>query len=445
MNASILIYMAFFCLGTAVFAWLRPAGAVATVYIGGLLFLPVAHYVSSDFADASTHTVLSTALPAYHLINKSWVAALTAACGAVLFDRASVARFRPSLADLPMAVWCGWPLAQSLFVDANPSPWMASLYLAASWGLPWALGRIYFRDPQQRLILFDTMTGISLLLLPIAVIEGIYGLRIYEWLYGPHPFAGVGAIRYIGYRPLAMFEDGNQYGLWIACIAVIAVWRARTVPAESNCGLRTLIAVLFCLASLASQSIGAIILMAGGVAFIFLSRRIRSLHRFIIPAAIAISLGFCVYVSGVLPLRTIAKETVAGQTVLAVLKKSDRSSLSWRVSQDEKVMPVVRKNLLIGSGHWDWWRDTGTRPWGLPLLLIGQFGLVGLLLAIASPIVTLWRGWPLARLPQGARSSLEQQSNFLLSVILIMAACDAMLNAFVFLPAILFAGSFRRI
>ena len=444
MNTSVWIYMVFFCAGTAVFVLLRPATAVALVYISGLIFLPVAHYVPADFVHSSSFTVIPTALPGNHLINKSWIAALTASFGALLFDYKSMRRFRPAIVDLPMIGWCMWPLIQSFFLSAGPSACVSTLYLTGVWGLPWLLGRIYFDDTQSRLALFDCITGLSLLLLPIAVTEALGGMRIYEWLYGAHPFADIGAERYAGYRPLAMFEDGNQYGLWMACMAVIAVWRARMKLMGENRIVHIIVAVLFCLASLGSQSIGAMILMVFGVLTVLLTESMRTLQRVLVPVSLAMTIGFCVYISGIVPLRAIAKDTVAGQTAMAILKASDRSSFSWRISQDEKVMPTVRENLAIGSGQWDWWRNTGTRPWGLPLLLIGQFGMIGLFLAIASPTAAFFSNRSLSQPSAERQSQIVDPSYSLISVIMLMAALDALLNAFIFLPAILFAGSLQQ-
>ncbi len=39
---------------------------------------------------------------------------------------------------------------------------------------------------------------------------------------------------------------------------------------------------------------------------------------------------------------------------------------------------------MLGAARWDWWRQNGERPWGLALLILGQFGLIGLVLAFGS-------------------------------------------------------------
>ncbi len=433
-----LTYIVFFCLGIAIFTVLRPALAVAIVYLSGMIFLPVTDYFFPLHSDALIHTIMPMALPSDHLINKGWVATVTAAIGAVTFDWRTIVRFRFSPLDLPIICWCLWPMAQAVFFITDPAADISSLYLWATWGLPWFLGRIYFGHYSRQLVLIDTVIYLSLPLLAIALVEGFTEIRVYEWAYGQHPFADVGAGRYVGNRPLAMFEDGNQYGLWMACIAVLAAWRAWSHDSSKT---RIWIAALFILASFASQSIGAILLMILGIGAIFLLSGVHLSRRFFVLFALVLGIGFGLYVNGVLPLRYLATDTPAGEAVLNALKASDRDSFSWRISQDEKAMPTLRTHLLTGSGKWDWWRESGTRPWGFSLLLIGQFGLIGL-----SLLGTALLGSLLAR-RQKVRATIHHISDatrnpaIAIIAVIFMAALDALLNAFIFLPAILFLAA----
>ncbi|WP_108810017.1 hypothetical protein [Sphingorhabdus sp. Alg231-15] len=448
MDAISIIYIAFFLTGIACFAILRPVQAVAIVYFAGLLFLPVSHYpaMQSHFAGTtalSPYWIITTALPSDALISKAWIASVAALTGALLFDGRSLLRFRPTLVDVPMLGWCLWPVVQTIFVDASPVGWQSSLYLTGVWAIPWFLGRAYYRDREGQCVLIDILIGLTLLLVPFALIEGMSGLRLYELLYGAHPFAAVGAERYIGYRPLMMFEDGNQYGLWMASMAVLAIWRYRSTPVEGGKRTRVWPAIILFLLAMASQSIGAIFLMLVGIAALYFSQFLRHLRKIAIPGLVLLLLGATVYVSGVIPLRSLAKETAVGQTALSVLRTSGRSSLSWRISQDEKTIPVIRENLVAGSGQWDWWTELGRRPWGLPLLLAGQFGLIGLLLALGSPIAAILSRW----FGQPEETSISEKEGatlpptFAISTVVIIAATDALLNAFILLPALVLAAS----
>src|SRR3546814_2222487 len=67
-----------------------------------------------------------------------------------------------------------------------------------------------------------------------------------------------------------------------------------------------------------------------------------------------------------------------------MFRAAGRQSLPWRIGQDLKTLPIIQDRLVIGHARWDWFRGAGTRPWGMPLLLLGQFGLVGLLGLLAA-------------------------------------------------------------
>lgn len=454
MSAISTTYIAFFILGIATFSVLKPQKAVAIVYICGLLFLPVSYYPSlpteiSDTVTLSSYQIMTSALPADSLINKALIAAITALVGAIIFDHRKLLDFRPTIIDLPMAGWCLWPLIQSFFGDANPVGWISSLYIFSIWGTPWLLGRIYFHERAGRLVLADIVVGATLLLMPIAFIEGFSGRRVYEWFFGMHPFANVGAERYLGYRPLAMFEDGNQYGLWVCCAALLAVWRLKTLSQDNRRLWRAVAAAILFIMAIAAQSVGALLLMFAGMTVLLSERLLSYSRKAAIPALIVISLGLAVYGSGVLPLRSLAKETVAGQIALDALRASGRSSFSWRISQDQQTIPQIQEYLLAGSGHWDWWRELGRRPWGLLLLLVGQFGLIGLILALSSPIAAmLSRIGNTQSIQTGKIEPNEAQnassSALAFAVIVMITLTDALLNAFIFLPAVMFAGSLVR-
>ncbi|MEP2102410.1 MAG: hypothetical protein ABJP02_12980 [Parasphingorhabdus sp.] len=454
MSAISMTYIAFFLLGIATFAVLTPQRAVAVVYISGLLFLPVSNYPSlptgiSDTASIGSYQIMTLALPADSLLNKALIAAITALVGAILFDVRKFVYFRPTLIDLPMVGWCLWPLIQSFFVDARPAGWISSIYIFAVWGAPWLLGRVYFHERAGRLVMTDVVVGATLLLLPIAIIEGVSGQRIYEWFFGQHPFANVGTERYFGYRPLAMFEDGNQYGLWVCCTALLAVWRLKSLSKENARLWRIVAAVTLCMMAIAAQSIGALLLMFAGMIMLHSEKLLHYSRKAIVPALFLISFGLIVYGSGVLPLRSIAKETVVGQVALDALRATGRSSFSWRISQDQQTIPQIREYLLVGSGYWDWWRELGRRPWGLLLLLVGQFGLIGIVLALGSPVtamVSRLRDPPFVQTEPTELQQPKRGSSSVLAftIIVTIMLTDALLNAFIFLPALMFAGSFVR-
>src|SRR3546814_10150374 len=90
------------------------------------------------------------------------------------------------------------------------------------------------------------------------------------------------------------------------------------------------------------------------------------------------------HISGTVPLRDLAEKTSGGKMARDMFRAAGRQSLPWRIGQDLKTLPIIQDRLVIGHARWDWFRGAGTRPWGMPLLLLGQFGLVGLLGLMAA-------------------------------------------------------------
>ena len=145
-----------------------------------------------------------------------------------------------------------------------------------------------------------------------------------------------------------------------------------------------------------------------------------------------------VYLSGRVPLTHWAKKTTAGQTVVGAFKSVGRGSFTWRIAQDQKALALVGQKIVVGSGQWNWWQSLGTRPWGLGLLLVGQYGLLGLALALGAIATPAFL--QLARFPVGSPWS-AQGASAVLAVMVVMACLDAGLNAFLFFPAVLCAAA----
>lgn len=384
--------------------------ALIVAFLLGWIFLPVAAF-PSPFDQLGTP---GTALPAAVLLTKA------ALLPPALLFVASIAglgppRWRPHWLDGAVILFCAVPLLHGRPLDA--------LYLAAVWLSLWLLGRLLLAGREGRHDALALIALAGLALLPIALIEGATQPWLYGAVYGPHPFQSTGALRYVGFRPVGFFEDGNQYGMWTAMAALAAIELART-----HRGWRWMAGVLVVIA-LAAQSAGAIVLLAVGAAALVVR---PTLPRWLLPAAgTALLAGGAVYLSGVVPLDHLARDTRPGQMVLGAFRKVGRNSLPWRISQDQRALPLIAEHPLIGHGRWDWWRPLGRRPWGLPMLVIGQYGLIGLgLLALAlltGALATLWRG--------------VRDERFALAAIVLLAGIDAALNSTIYFPAILLAAA----
>ncbi|MEO5493318.1 MAG: hypothetical protein ABIR08_04745 [Sphingomonas sp.] len=420
-----LAYAGFTLAAIAVFA-LRPAReAAAWSYFGGWLILPVAAY--PPFFQSMTVTpieIMGLVLPADMLISKAAAIAAATCLASLIVDFRRWPTLRLRALDLALLAWCGWPLLRAALTGDPASGLAPSAYMLAAWGGSWLIGKLYFAGEDGAAALLKAIAWSGVALLPVALLELVRGPTVYTLLYGRHPFSMDGIDRYVGYRPLAMFEDGNQYGVWMAMAAVAAIALAR-------CDRRwRSTAIVLIVTSLASQSVGAILLLAVGV--LALSGRVRIAARWWKAGTIATGAGAVLYLSGLVPFERIARHTSLGGHVLALVRSTGRGSLLWRVSQDQKVMPLLHQHLLIGWGRWDWWTPIGFRPWGVPMLVVGQFGVVGLALMIAvvlvAPVLVLARN--------GVGSAIGA-----VAIVAVMAAADAALNSFIFWPAIIAVGA----
>ena len=430
------IFAAYAIVALSLFRFVAPSRAVAITCFAGWLVLPVGNFPAGSTGTIFPYWITGAAVPSDMLLTKMWWPPVVALVGALSVHRKTLMRWRPEWADAPIVMWCLWPIGQwPLVENPDPQPWIASLYLSASWGAPWLLGRIYFCGTSGRRLIASIVASL-VALVPIALLEGAFGPMLYEWFYGLHPFRLDGVQRYIGFRPLGFFEDGNQYGIWVAVTALAAVWFWRTMPDTPSRG-RLLAAVIVSVAiALLSQSLGAILLLCAGLA---LSSTIgRRLTRWALPTLliIIVFLGE-IYLSGRVPLRGFAENTSIGRQMVEIIRSSGRGSLIWRIARDQTALPLILTHPVVGTSQWDWWRKNGERPWGLAVLILGQFGLIGFALAFGSLLIPALR----ELLIKEHSNALHSYPALPLAVIVLMASADALLNSFFFYPAILAAGA----
>jgi hypothetical protein len=424
------IFVVFGIAALLLFRFIAPRHAVGVTLFAGWILLPVGNFPAGSATAIFPYWITGTAVPSDMLLTKMWWPPVVALTGVLLKDRDSLMRFRATWLDLPIALWCLWPIVQWAFVqNPDPQPWIASLYLLAGWGTPWLLGRIYFGGSEGgRNLLVFLVAGLTVIA-PIALIEGILGPQVYGWLYEAHPFRFDGQERYLGFRPLAFFEDGNQYGIWVAATALAAVWLWRSAALKRYAPWSGLVAALGLVVAIASQSVGAICLLWAGLLF-YWTIGFRLTRGILIATTLLILAGAALYVSGKVPLRHIAENTAIGRRIVDLARSSGRGSFTWRIARDQSALNLIRESPIVGTGQWDWWRKNGERPWGLWLLFLGQFGFIGFLMVSSALFM------PVLNIFTGKRSLQWAQVSVPLAAIVSMTVGDALFNSFFFYPAI---------
>jgi hypothetical protein len=423
-----LSYLACLPMSLIAFKFLPRPYAPWICLIGGWVLLPPAIYPIPP-SQGFPFWIIGSSLPSNVLINKIWIAPLATCFASLIFDARRWRHSSLNIWDACVCTFCLWPILQEVLAGrASPAGWIASLYLAGSWALPWWLGRLYLRAKADFQAFGLVFVGMFFLLLPVAAFEGVTDIRIQTLMFGEHPFAGDGVERYLGYRPQAFFEHGNQYGLWCAAATITALWLVRQKQLAPS------IAAILATMTMASQSVGAIgLLLLGALALSWVGS-FKIVHKFGIWVILLAAFAVGLLIAGLIPLREFVEQSGAGQALLDAIRSTGRGSFAWRVSQDLKVASLLREQLILGHGQWDWFLPVGTRPWGFPLLAIGQFGVIGLILLLLPFTRSIS-----AALHQAATGA---EAAKLTAVLMIIAALDAILNSFLLWPFVVLASPF---
>lgn len=422
-----LAYAAFALLALLAFAAMEARTAAVTLYFGGWLLLPVSIYPPHTLTSAYfTVEVIGAGLPSNLGLTKAVAVPLATSAAWLLLRVRRVAWAELTPLDAVMAGFCLWPAAGALIRGTDVAMGgRDALYLCGSWGATWVLARGLFRRPEDWPPLLRAAAWSGTALLPVALIEGWSGPWLYGAAWGEHAFLREGAARHVGFRPLGLLEHGNQYALWMALAAFAWVALARLgvlKPWQRWVALATGVAVI------AAQSIGATLLLAAGIMAALVP--LAWVRRGVLLGGGAVALFGMVYLSGVIPAERIRHSAALAPANVARFDPIRLRSLLYRIRRDQMAIPLLRRAPSAGTGRWDWWRPLGSHPWGLPLLIAGQFGAVALLLLLAALLV-----------PAVSALFRDDRRGVVCGILVLVAAADALFNSFVYFPAVLFAAA----
>lgn len=430
-------YIAFCCIVPLLLLIAGTRYGVIASYLVGWLLLPIGQHPAFEVDGAFPWWITGLALPSDILLNKAWVIPTVILICAVIFAPKTSRDFKFSVLDFLMLPWCLWPLF-GMYQTTEPVPaaLISSLSLFGTWGSTWLIGRIFFGSSEGLRTLLIALAWSGVACLPLVILEGFGGMGLYGLVYDAHPFETDGLERYFGNRPMGFFEHGNQYGIWVAMAAVAALGVYLSRSSKEGRSLSFMLVVATATIAVASQSVGAILLMILCFAMLLLWR--FKITAWLVYGGMFVLVALAgLHISGIVPIEHIAYNTGFGTAVLSAFESIGRLSFLWRISQDLKNIEMVQDFLIFGSHIWDWWRPNGSRPWGLWLLLIGQFGLVGFMLVYGC------LSWPALRVM--ASDKFGSNSMALGAAMIILAGMlDSFLNAFFYFPAILLASAIAK-
>src|SRR3981081_971241 len=119
------IFATFGIAALLLFRFVAPARAVSSACVSGWLILPVGNFPAGSADAIFPFWITGTAVPSDMLLTKMWWPPVVALAGALLTDRKALTHFRPGWVDVPMVLWCLWPLVQWAVVESpDPQPWV---------------------------------------------------------------------------------------------------------------------------------------------------------------------------------------------------------------------------------------------------------------------------------------------------------------------------------
>ncbi|ACG74100.1 conserved hypothetical protein [Anaeromyxobacter sp. K] len=355
---------------------LGPRRGVLAALLGGWMFLPV----------------FDGRLNLPFLSSKLTFVAGTILLASLAFDSQRWLRLRLHWVDLAAAALCAGPFATALVNGLGAYEGAsAAVQSFFAWTAPYLLGRVYFGEPREMRELAVWLVGGALLYLPLCLWEIRMSPQLHRQLYGFHTVSSFAyVVRYGGYRPAVFMQFGLMVGTFMATGALVAYWLWRTRAVTRFAGLPA----GWCTAALAVttllvKSTGAIILLAGGIAILEGTRRLR--HPVLMLTVTLLPVAFvAARITG-----WAGAEVISGA---AHIQPERAESLAFRVLNEQMLVEKAMERPGLGWGRFgrsrvfdDDGRDVSVTD-SLWVILLGMNGLVGLVsvaVLLLAPVLLL--------------------------------------------------------
>ena len=386
--------------------------AILTCLVSGWLFLP-------------TIRLGVVGIPDYDKIVATNCAILL---GCLIWSGRELFALRPKWIDLPVILWCLAPSFSSISNDLG-------YYDAASvglrqvlvWLVPYLIGRAFFYDAASLREMAIAFVIGGLVYIPFCLLEVRLSPQLNNWVYGYHQNQFWRNLRLDGFRPVVFMNNGLMVGMWMATSTVISFWlwmsgekKLQNVPYPLIFGV-LLVVTIMC------KAMYAIMLMLLALLLLLIARYARTL----IPAMLLL-----VAIPGYMFLRgfQVLPAEVVVQQAESVFGHDRAQSLGARLSQEDIMIRHAMDRPAFGWGGYrrSWPMDYYTGKYqirgldGLWTIIIGQNGLFGVGLVFATLLTPV--AYVLLRRRNNVWGSRESAAHEVLSVSLLIFACDCLLN-----------------
>lgn len=394
------------------FALLPLRRAILTAMVGGWLFLP-------------TIKLAVVGIPDYDKIVATNCAV---ALGCLIWASRDLLALRPKWIDLPILLWCLAPSLSSLSnglgtYDAGSVGFRQVLV----WLVPYCIGRAFFRDAAALRQMAVAFVIGGLVYIPFCLLEMRLSPQLNYWVYGFHQNQFWRNMRLDGFRPVVFMNNGLMVGMWMATSTVISFWLWLTgekkllgVPYPAIFGALLVVTIL-------CKAVYAIMLMLLALMLLLIARYGKTL----VPAALLL-----LAVPGYMTVRGL--DLVSTETIVERAEQvfgADRAqSLGARLKQEDVMIRHAMERPVFGWGGYrrSWPIDEFTGEYqirgldGLWTIIVGKNGLFGVGLVFAVLLVPV--GYVLSRKRGGTWGSPDRAAHEVLSISLLIFACDCLLN-----------------
>jgi O-antigen ligase len=290
-----------------------------------------------------------------------------------------------------MVLWCLCPIPTSLDNNLGLYDGLSGvIQQTVSWGFPYLAGRLYFSDREGlRELAIGLFIG-GLVYIPFCLFEIRMSPQLHTWVYGFHQHAFSQTHRFGGWRPTVFLQHGLVVGMWMSMAALVGLWLWLCGSLKRLFGIHMgVLAGALLATAVLCKSVGALVLMAFGVAVLFGIKGMRRPTPFLVLLVVPLAYA-SVRMTGLWDARElgeIARHIDAGRS----------QSLRYRLDAEETFIRHALQKPVFGWGGWGRNRPANFNPEitdyatdGLWILALGVNGLVGLTAFFASLMVPVW-------------------------------------------------------
>jgi hypothetical protein len=364
------------------FGLLPARRAVLASFLGAWLFLPVMSYQIQGFPNFS----------------KLFITSFGVLIAVIIFDFKQLVRFRPAWVDIPMVIWCLVPIASSLTNNLGLYDGLSEAFgQTILWGVPYFLGRIYFRTWTDLRELAVALIIAGLIYTPLVLYEMRMSPSLHLNLYGYHQHRFDQTQRFGMWRPMVFMQHGLMLAFFTMSIALSSFWlwwsgTFKTIPARFTRLSRDLpfwvIPAWFTLLTIFSVSVNAWLWMLIGLLILLAAQQLKT-HWVLGLMMLAIPVYVMTQSVQVWP------QDTAVEFAVGLFGPERAQSLSYRYFNEEMLTEKAREQWVFGWAGWG--RQLVRQEWGptsvpdsLWIIVFGKFGTVGIVALLVTLLLPAW-------------------------------------------------------